>query len=59
VARLAARRSGGHGTGPSDEALLRLVRDLMACENPHTSPSGKPTYLSAGWAELQRRFGDA
>ncbi len=45
-----------HHILPGDLAL-RLVRDLMACEVPHTCPHGRPIIKKLTLAELERSFG--
>lgn len=52
LAALADRR-----TDP-DQAR-RLVRELLACELPYASPSGRPTMIQFSFAELDRKFGRA
>jgi DNA mismatch repair protein MutL len=45
-----------HHRLPPDLAL-RLVRDLMACEVPHTCPHGRPIIKKLTLGELERSFG--
>ena len=40
----------------NDETVLALVEQLLACRNPHTAPSGKPTLTEIGWKEWNQRF---
>jgi len=35
---------------------LHLVRRLAACDNPHTCPHGRPTFIRIGSAEIEKRF---
>lgn len=43
---------------PSDETRARrLVRELLRCELPYASPSGRPTMIQFSHAELARKFG--
>jgi DNA mismatch repair protein MutL len=45
---------------PSDEARAgRLVGELLRCELPYASPSGRPTMIQFSFAELDRKFGRA
>ena len=44
----------------SDEARAgRLVGELLRCELPYASPSGRPTMIQFSFSELDRRFGRA
>ena len=40
-----------------DELAFLLVRDLMACEVPHTCPHGRPIIKKLSLADLERSFG--
>ena len=40
-----------------DELALRLVKDLLACEVPHTCPHGRPIVKKLSLADLERSFG--
>jgi DNA mismatch repair protein MutL len=45
---------------PDDEARAgRLVGELLRCELPYASPSGRPTMIQFSFAELDRKFGRA
>ncbi|MGJ3241333.1 MAG: DNA mismatch repair endonuclease MutL [Opitutales bacterium] len=59
LARWAAERGPGRGAGAADhpEALRDLARRLMACRDPLTDPSGRPTVVELSRGELERRFG--
>ena len=37
--------------------MAALLRDLEACDNPHTCPHGRPTIVGFPAAELERQFG--
>jgi DNA mismatch repair protein MutL len=37
--------------------LKQLLRDLMACEQPHCCPHGRPTLIQISYPELERKFG--
>ena len=41
----------------SDQALLALVEDLLACEQPLVCHQGKPTFFEMSTKELQKKFG--
>jgi DNA mismatch repair protein MutL len=57
LSRLAAEGSYQKNDSIDPSAAQRLAEDLMRCEVPHTSPSGKPTYSEITWSEWERRFG--
>lgn len=57
VARLAVEGSFQRNDSLSDTAVQQLVEALLACQKPHTAPSGKPTFSEISWAEWARRFG--
>lgn len=53
VSRLAAEEKP-----PSDEGhARRLLRELLKCDLPYASPSGRPTMIQFSFAELARKFG--
>jgi DNA mismatch repair protein MutL len=37
--------------------LVRLVRDLLACELPYCCPHGRPTMIQMSYGELEKKFG--
>lgn len=57
VARLAVEGSYRQSDSLSDTAVQQLAEALLACQIPHTAPSGKPTFSEISWAEWARRFG--
>ena len=57
VARLAVEGSHRRSDALSDAAVQQLAEALLACQSPHTTPSGKPTFSEISWAEWSRRFG--
>ncbi|NBB78236.1 MAG: DNA mismatch repair endonuclease MutL [Verrucomicrobia bacterium] len=57
VARLAVEGSYQRSDALSHEAVEQLMEALLACQTPHTAPSGKPTFNEISWAEWARRFG--
>jgi DNA mismatch repair protein MutL len=57
VARLAVEGSYRRNDSLTQPAVEQLAKDLLACETPHTSPFGKPTFSEVSWSEWARRFG--
>ncbi len=57
VAKLAVEGSYRRSDLMSEAAVQHLAEALLACETPHTSPSGKPTFSEISWSEWERRFG--
>jgi DNA mismatch repair protein MutL len=39
------------------DEIVRLIRDLLACELPYCCPHGRPTMIQIGYGELERKFG--
>ncbi len=37
--------------------LDKLVEELLACRDPERCPHGRPTMITFGWEELEKRFG--
>ncbi len=58
VAKLAVGGSYRRSDSLSEAAVQKLAEDLLLCETPHTSPSGKPTFSEISWGEWERRFGN-
>lgn len=56
VAKLAVEGSYRRNDPMSEQAIQQLAEDLLQCETPHTSPSGKPTFSEISWNEWERRF---
>ena len=56
IAWLAVRGSFQKSDTITFESVERLASDLLNCEVPHTSPSGKPTFKEIRWNELERYF---
>ena len=48
----------GMGVSMSNSGYIgyALVAQLFACQQPHTSPAGRPTHFELGRGELARRF---
>ena len=57
LARLAAKDSYRRNDSLNEPAVRQLAEALFACDTPHTSPFGKPTFNEIDWGEWQRRFG--
>ncbi|MGB0743367.1 MAG: DNA mismatch repair endonuclease MutL [Opitutales bacterium] len=57
VAELAAAGSYQKNDLMNEHTAQKLADELLRCEVPHTSPSGKPTYKETNWRELERHFG--
>jgi DNA mismatch repair protein MutL len=56
LARLAAQRAIRLPATLSESEPLALVSQLFACQQPHTSPEGRPTHFELSRGELARRF---
>jgi DNA mismatch repair protein MutL len=57
VAKLAVEGSYRRRDTMSEAAVQQLAEALLACETPHTTPFGKPTFSEITWSEWERRFG--
>ncbi|HEY5792979.1 MAG TPA: DNA mismatch repair endonuclease MutL [Chthoniobacterales bacterium] len=58
VALALAKAAGERMIGNFPAAAAQdLVQQLMACELPYASPTGRPTLLQTSWSELARKFG--
>ncbi len=57
LARLAVKNSYRRNDLLNEATVQKLAEELLACEIPHTSPFGKPTFNEIDWNEWQRRFG--
>ena len=53
---LASNLSRKRGDAMTQEEMQLLVEQLMASENPYTSPSGRKTFISITKEEMFRRF---
>ena len=40
----------------SDEGMIGLAKDLLACRNPYTCPKGNPTYFEIPSRDFENRF---
>lgn len=57
IAKLAVEGSYQRSDNISDISIQQLANDLLACDTPHTSPFGKPTFSEVSWNEWERRLG--
>ena len=57
LAQLAVKNSYRRNDLLNESTVQQLAGELLACETPHTSPFGKPTFNEIDWGEWQRRFG--
>ena len=57
IARLAVGGSYRRSDSLTEPAVEQLAKDLLACDTPHTSPFGKPTFNEVSWNEWEHRFG--
>lgn len=57
LARSVCQLAANGDLRPEAERARRLVRELLACELPYASPSGRPTMIQFSHAELDRKFG--
>jgi DNA mismatch repair protein MutL len=46
----------GQGGEFSDQEMILLAKDLLACRNPFTCPKGSPTYFEIPHREFESRF---
>lgn len=53
--RTATKNQGVHKDF-SDEEVVRIANQLVACENPYTCPQGRPTYFEIPKREFENRF---
>ncbi len=56
VARLAAQKAVRLPAASGETEALALVADLFACQQPHTSPAGRPTHFELSRSELAKRL---
>ncbi|MEN8791240.1 MAG: hypothetical protein ABF323_08285, partial [Lentimonas sp.] len=57
IAKLAVEGSYQSNDFIADSSIQQLAKDLLACDTPHTSPFGKPTFSEVSWNEWERRLG--
>ncbi|HVU15645.1 MAG TPA: DNA mismatch repair endonuclease MutL [Candidatus Didemnitutus sp.] len=56
LAKLAAQKAVRLPERVDEHEALALVGQLFACQQPHTSPAGRPTHFEISRGELARRF---
>jgi DNA mismatch repair protein MutL len=56
LVRLALKQSIFGGDEVKPQEAVSLLKQLFACQDPHTSASGRPTYIEVSKGELDRRF---
>jgi len=56
VARLAAQKAVRLPPAKGETEAMALVSDLFACQQPHTSPAGRPTHFEISRGELAKRL---
>jgi DNA mismatch repair protein MutL len=56
LARLAAQKAVRLPATVGETEALALVAQLFGCNQPHTSPAGRPTHFELSKGELGRRF---
>ncbi len=57
VVRSVARLAAEEKFSGDENRARRLVRELLRCELPYASPTGRPTMIQYSFAELDRKFG--
>ncbi len=56
VARLAAQKAVRLPPANGESEALALVADLFTCQQPHTSPAGRPTHFEISRGEMAKRL---
>jgi len=56
LARLAAQKAVRLPAAVNEADALALLAQLLACAQPHASPTGRPTHFELSRGELARRF---
>ncbi|MFM1876897.1 MAG: hypothetical protein RL266_2634 [Bacteroidota bacterium] len=58
LAQAMARKAAiPYGKVLQHEEMTQLIDELFACDLPYTAPNGKPTLITLGLDELEKRFG--
>lgn len=58
LAQAMARKAAiPYGKTLQEEEMTQLIDELFACDLPYTAPNGKPTLITLGLDELEKRFG--
>ncbi len=56
IAALAARKAIRVNDRVTEAEIVRLAQQLLACENPLTSPLGRATFFEIGAGEIEKRL---
>ena len=59
LARSVSRLAAADKIADNEARAGRLVNELLRCELPYASPSGRPTMIQFSFSELDRKFGRA
>jgi DNA mismatch repair protein MutL len=59
LARSVSRLAAADPVAGDQVRAERLVNQLLQCELPYASPSGRPTMIQFSFSELARKFGRA
>jgi DNA mismatch repair protein MutL len=59
LARSVSRLAAADKVAGDQAGARRLVSELLRCELPYASPSGRPTMIQFSFSELDRKFGRA
>ena len=59
LARSVSRLAAADEVADNEERARRLANELLRCELPYASPSGRPTMIQFSFSELDRKFGRA
>jgi DNA mismatch repair protein MutL len=54
---VAAQQAIKAGVSLAEREMQKLMEDLFACQQPNTTPSGRPTYLEFKKEQLEKMFG--
>ena len=46
----------GDGRGFSDQEMILLAKELLACRNPYICPKGRPTFFEIPTRDFEKRF---
>lgn len=58
LAQAMARKAAiPYGKVLQEQEMSQLIDELFACDLPYTAPNGKPTLITLGLDELEKRFG--
>lgn len=54
---LARKAAIPHGKPLTEEEMSALIDELFGCDQPYATPNGRPTMVTLGLDELEKRFG--